>query len=84
MEEITYVCVVDRSKLKSDEQKGVLAMNANIEPSAGVVRAILGDTAVPTSQAVHAFTPAAILEATKCAGYLTLSVRHVFLFAHFV
>ena len=84
MEEITYECVVERTKLKSDEQKGVLAMNANFEPSAGVVRAILGDAAMPTSQAAHAFSPEAILAATKSAGYLTLSVHHVFLFAHFV
>ena len=84
MEEITYECVVERTKLKSDEQKGVLAMNTHLEPSAGVVRAILSDTATPTSQAVHAFTPEAIMDATKSAGYLTFSVCHLFLFVHLV
>lgn len=84
IEEMTYECVVDRTKLKSDEQKGVLAMSASMEPSAGVVRAILGDAAAPSSQANHAFTPDAILEATKRVGYLTLSVHHELLSAYIV
>ena len=74
IEEITYECIVDRTKLKSDEQKGLLNMKVNIQPNAEVVRAIVGDAA-PSATAGHAFSAEAILEATRNSGCFVNSVR---------
>jgi hypothetical protein len=68
IEEITYECIVDRTKLKSDEQKGLLNMKVNLQPSAEVVRAIVAD-AVPVATSGHAFSAEAILEATRSSGW---------------